>query len=85
MRNVILRAVGVSDTITIDVIKGRKSTGDLFLLCSDGLTDMVEDANISTILRENRPLEEKSKELIALAKTAGGKDNVTVVLAHIYE
>jgi protein phosphatase len=85
MRNVILRAVGVSDTITIDVIKGRKSTGDLFLLCSDGLTDMVEDANISTILRENRPLKDMSKELIDLAKAAGGKDNVTVVLAHIYE
>ena len=85
MRNVILRAVGVNDAITIDVIKGRKSTGDLFLLCSDGLTDMVEDTHISKILSENRPLKDKSSELIALAKAAGGKDNVTVVLAHVFE
>ena len=85
MRNVILRAVGVNDAITIDVIKGSKSSGDLFLLCSDGLTDMVEDAHISKVLSENRSLKDKSSALIALAKAAGGKDNVTVVLAHVSE
>lgn len=85
MRNVILRAVGVNDSITIDVIKGKKSKGDLFLLCSDGLTDMVDDSDILGILRDSRPLKNKSDELICLAKAAGGKDNVTVVLAHVLE
>lgn len=85
MRNVILRAVGVNDSITIDVIKGRKNTGDLFLLCSDGLTDMVEDSDILSSLIDDRPLRNKTDGLIALAKAAGGKDNVTVVLAYVFE
>ena len=85
MRNVILRAVGVSEAITVDVIKGKKNIGDLFLLCSDGLTDMVEDSDILSVLNNNRPLNTKSNDLIALSKAAGGKDNITVVLAHVCE
>ncbi len=83
MRNVILRAVGVNQSITIDVIKGKREKGDLFLLCSDGLTDMVEDSDIFSVLSANRALMAKSDELIALSKSAGGRDNVTVVLACI--
>lgn len=82
-RNIILRAVGVNEAITIDVIKGKKNAGDLFLLCSDGLTDMVEDFDIMKILCDRSPLSAKSNELIGLAKAAGGKDNITVVLASV--
>jgi serine/threonine protein phosphatase PrpC len=84
MRNVILRAVGVNDAITIDVIKGKKKPGDLFLLCSDGLTDMVEESDILGTLTGGCTLRAKSETLIALAKAAGGKDNVTVVLSAVF-
>ena len=83
MRNVILRALGVNDTVALDILKGKRCPGDLFLLCSDGLTDMVEDSAVLATLSADRTLSEKSGDLIRLAKQAGGKDNVTVVLAAI--
>ena len=83
MRNVILRAVGVRPSPALDTLRGPVYAGDLFLLCSDGLTDMVEDAQISQILSLNGDVALKSEHLIDLAKKAGGKDNITVVLAKI--
>ena len=83
MRNVILRAVGVNDTVALDILKGKKNPGDLFLLCSDGLTDMVEESAVFSALCAEGNLSEKSQALIQLAKEAGGKDNVTVVLSTI--
>ena len=81
MRNVILRAVGVNDTVALDILKGKKKSGDLFLLCSDGLTDMVAEAMVKSALTAGGTLRERSDALIQLAKQAGGKDNVTVVLS----
>jgi protein phosphatase len=81
MRNVILRAVGVRPSLELDTISGTVLPQDLFLLCSDGLTDMVEDNEIEDILKKNSKLEEKSLLLVEHAKEAGGKDNITVVLA----
>ena len=83
MRNVILRAVGVNDTVALDILKGRKRPGDLFLLCSDGLTDMVAESQILAALSTQDGLQEKTDALIRLAKQAGGKDNVTVALTEI--
>lgn len=83
MRNVILRAVGVNDTVALDILKGKKNPGDLFLLCSDGLTDMVGESAVLSALRADGALSEKSAALIQLAKQAGGKDNVTVVLSTV--
>ena len=54
--------------------------GDILLLCSDGLSDMVSRAGISSILSDNTSIDEKAKALVAAANTAGGKDNITVVL-----
>jgi protein phosphatase len=54
---------------------------DRLLLCSDGLTDMVDDATIGTVLRQIEPPQEASKKLLDLALEAGGKDNITIVLA----
>jgi protein phosphatase len=81
MRNVILRAVGVRSLLELDTICGTVLPNDLFLLCSDGLTDMVEDSKITNILKQNGNLPDKALQLIELAKQAGGKDNITVVLA----
>lgn len=83
MRNVILRAVGVDETPALDLLRGSLSAGDLFLLCSDGLTDMVPDNNIGRILESTSPLSQKVDELIHIAKAAGGHDNITVVLVEI--
>lgn len=82
-RNVILRAVGAEETLALDTIKGRIDHGDLFLLCTDGLTNMVNDHLIEEILTLGIPVEEKVGRLIALAKEAGGDDNITVLLVEI--
>jgi PPM family protein phosphatase len=83
MRNVILRAVGVNDTVALDILKGKRKPGDIFLLCSDGLTDMIEESAIMATMNMPGTLREKTETLIRLAKSAGGKDNVTVVLSAV--
>ena len=83
MRNVILRAVGVNDTVALDILKGKTNSGDLFLLCSDGLSDMVEATVLWSILTGQGSLRDKVAALIDQAKEAGGKDNVTVVLSAV--
>jgi protein phosphatase len=59
----------------------RLSDGDQLLLCSDGLTDMVSDADISAVLAKKQPAQQSSDELVEMALEAGGKDNVTVIVA----
>ena len=83
MRNVIFRAVGVKEELTIDLLDGKFYPEDLFLLCSDGLTDMIQDDQIQDILRSDVDLDQKAEDLIESAKIAGGRDNITVVLAAI--
>jgi PPM family protein phosphatase len=83
MRNVILRAVGVRPSPALDTLRGPIFQGDLFLLCSDGLTDMVDDSEIRRVLSLDSDVVQKSDFLIDLAKKAGGKDNITVVLAEV--
>ena len=83
MRNVIFRAVGVKKELTIDLLDGKFYPEDLFLLCSDGLTDMIQDDQIQDILCTDVDLNQKAEALIESAKIAGGRDNITVVLAAI--
>ena len=83
LRNVILRAVGAKETLAVDLIRGKGLPGDLFLLCSDGLTDMVDDPLIQEILSLPTDPVQKVEKLIDLAKSTGGFDNITVVLCEI--
>ena len=83
MRNIILRAVGVRPEPVLDTLRGPVFSGDIFLLCSDGLTDMVDDIDIATILGSGEDLQSKVDRLVESAKQAGGKDNVTVLLSEI--
>ena len=83
LRNVILRAVGVDETLAVDLLRGRGQSGDLLLLCSDGLTGMVEDGDIENLLLLPMSLEQKVDRLIQAANSAGGADNITVVLCEI--
>ncbi len=84
-RNIVLRAVGVQEHFLLDVIKKKYMRGDIFLLCTDGLTDMVEDIEIEKALSSNIKLHEKVENLINLANSAGGHDNITVALCEIVE
>jgi len=83
LRHIILRAVGIREKPAVDLRKGRIYPGDIFLLCSDGLTDMVDDPPIQEVLSSSVALPQKVKRFIELAKSEGGKDNITVVLSEI--
>ncbi|RWX47539.1 protein phosphatase [Candidatus Electrothrix communis] len=83
LRNVISRAVGVNDQLEVDIIQGGLQAGDLFLLCSDGLTDMVADDEILNILLRQEVLADQVARLIELANAGGGRDNITVVLVRV--
>ncbi len=85
MRHVILRAVGADERLIVDIIKGKTVVGDLFLVCSDGLTDMVDNAGVSEILALDVSIAEKAWRLIDAANSAGGADNITVILNEIEE
>jgi serine/threonine protein phosphatase PrpC len=86
-RNEINKALGFESHLgkSTDYIETGQSpflSGDLLLLCSDGLTDMLGSAEITAILTKEVPLKQKGRELIDAANRNGGKDNVTVVLVH---
>jgi protein phosphatase len=83
LRNVITRAVGIEDEISLDLIRGPICRDDLFLMCSDGLTDLVDDERIAAALSADAHLDGKVDSLIDAALKAGGSDNITVVLLGI--
>ena len=79
-KNIITRAVGAMDTVNVDFFEVELQTGDIVLMCSDGLTNMIEDEGILEILKREKGLEQKAEELIKVANQNGGKDNIAVVL-----
>jgi len=83
-KNVIVRALGMKETVQVDVVSEEPEVGDIYLLCSDGLNGMVTDKNIGRIMIETRDdLEEGCEQLIQAANDGGGNDNVTVVLIEV--
>jgi len=83
LKNVILKAVGIEETLAVDLIRGKTHPGDLFLLCSDGLTDLVDEASIQEVLSIPLSLPQKVARLIEGAKSRGGFDNITVILCEV--
>ena len=81
-RNVITRAVGTENTLRADVAEFLLNPGEVFLLCSDGLTDMATDEEIADVLAHCTP-EEAAPALIDLALQHGGRDNVSVLLLEV--
>jgi protein phosphatase len=79
-RSVITRALGPEPHVQVDVDRFPARPGDVFLLCSDGLTSMVPEKQLQPLLSEAESLERAGRELIAAANEAGGRDNITVVL-----
>jgi serine/threonine protein phosphatase PrpC len=78
-RSVITRALGATDDVDVDTWRIEAEDGDLYLLCSDGLTDMVDDAAIAAAVTQDRPLRAILEQLVKQALDAGGDDNITVV------
>ena len=83
-KNLVTRAVGVEDTVLLEAHSHEALGGDLFLLCSDGLSDMLDDAAIATVCATaatgQDSLQGCCQALIAAANDAGGKDNISVIL-----
>ncbi len=83
-RNVITRAVGTASGIEVDILSRDKKSGDIWLLCSDGLYGMVEDNVIEQVLKTYL-LEEAADQLVQLALDNGGRDNISLVLLKVAE
>jgi protein phosphatase len=83
LRNIILRSVGTEETLTADLLRGKTQPGDVYLLCSDGLTGMVDDGAIRDTLSRPLELSGKAHRLVEQAKLAGGDDNITVILCEV--
>lgn len=84
-RNVILRALGTDETVEADLYRVALEKGDVFLLCTDGLSGYVEDKKIAEVLSSRKQAESKAKTLRDLALAAGGGDNITVLLVSVGE
>jgi PPM family protein phosphatase len=84
-RSVITRALGPEPNVQVDVDVFPARAGDVFLLCSDGLTSMVNETKLKPILEGAETLEQGGRALIAAANEAGGRDNITVILFRLEE
>jgi protein phosphatase len=84
-KNVIVRALGLQEQVTVDVFSLDVAPGDQFLLCSDGLTDLVRDHELATILDDAPSAAAACHRLIDLAKERGGIDNITTVIVRLHE
>ena len=79
-RSIITRALGPEPDVQVDTYTLAGRDGDLFLICSDGLTSMISDDELGSILRSSDSLEEAAESLVRAANQSGGKDNITVVM-----
>src|SRR4051795_5992663 len=85
-RSVITRALGPEPSVQVDVFECPAKAGDLFMVCSDGLTSMVLEPKLKPLLVDSHgPLDELGRSLIAAANQAGGRDNITVILFSLEE
>lgn len=83
-KNVVTRALGIAPSVDVEIHEHEAREGDVFLACSDGLTDLVEDADIETSLRElGSDFTVAAEHLINVSNACGGKDNISVVLCRI--
>ena len=81
--NIVTRALGIRTELDVDVVRGEPQPGDIFLLCSDGLTGMLPDREIAAILAGSADPEDAVRQLVDAANEAGGADNITAVVVRI--
>ncbi len=83
--SLLTRALGTDHSVALDLYDGEARAGDRFLLASDGLTGMLTDQELAEIMRQRGSLDELAARLIEAANSAGGNDNITVVLVDVVE
>lgn len=83
-KHIITRAIGVFADVHVDFFETAIKPGDIILMCSDGLTNMVDDESIRQIVRGQRDIAERTEKLIETANRNGGRDNITVVIVEPY-
>lgn len=79
-RNLVTRAMGVDPELSVDLLEVIPMTGDLFCICSDGLTDMIDFDALQSLLSVSAPLQDIAENLIHTANIAGGRDNISTIL-----
>jgi len=85
-KNLVTRALGIDAEVKVDILEEQVREGDIYLLCSDGLNDMVNDEEIHlTLSKYSANLVQAAENLVQLANNKGGKDNISVVLAQTTE
>jgi PPM family protein phosphatase len=84
-RSIITRALGPEPDVEVDTYTLAGRDGDVFLICSDGLTSMISDEEVTSILRSSGSLDEAADALVRAANQSGGKDNITVILFRLGE
>jgi protein phosphatase len=85
-RSVITRALGTDPDVDVDTFTVEAREGDIYVLCSDGLTDMIGDDEIGEVLGErDKSLDDAAEELVRRANRAGGQDNITVIAFEVTE
>jgi PPM family protein phosphatase len=82
-KNVIVRALGMKESVQVDILTEQPRVGDCYILCSDGLSGMIKDDQIGHIVASERDLDRATDRLIDAANDEGGIDNISVVLARI--
>jgi protein phosphatase len=82
-KNVITRALGMQEDIAVDLQSDEAQAGDVYVLCSDGLSGMLEDEDIAEVLSSNTDLEEACRVLVRRANENGGEDNVTALVIRV--
>jgi PPM family protein phosphatase len=82
-RNLVTRAVGVEPDVLLEIHGHHVQVGDILLLCSDGLSDMLPDAAIAQVMRSHDNLPDTAQALVEAANSAGGRDNISVILAKV--
>ncbi len=80
-KNIITRAIGVKEDVEADIYEYRLKKGDVILMCTDGLSNMVEDEDMFDIVKGSRDMVEAVQMLIEKANSNGGRDNIGVVIA----
>ncbi len=85
IKNLVTRALGVEELVLLEVNEYPVEVGDIYLMCSDGLSDMVDDAAIAKIVSADLDLEQKAVQLVDAANANGGRDNISVLMVEVVE
>ena len=85
-KNLVTRAMGIDSKVEVDIGEENVQPGDIYMLCSDGLNDMVADEEIHlTLSKDSANLVQAADELVRLANSKGGKDNISIILVKVLE